>query len=232
MQQTGSHSVQNRPTVLGLRCARTEPGSHNPSTEPILKPTCILRRVASLIVVVLALLASAQMGHALAQTPKPATRLPSGEPCSVLPLSEVQRAFPGAKPGERSTRIEKYGLTECQWKDSSGVVVFGVQEFYGNDTAMAEAEGMAIGFIDRSKPGAARNVRYEILNAVGLGNGAVAFVEVSDAKRGILSDGAMLVLHRGERTLFLTSPSLQQRDRASALKTLEDLGRIAAKRLD
>jgi len=78
----------------------------------------------------------------------------------------------------------------------------------------------------------ARNVRYEVLAGVGLGNEAVAFVEPIDAKRGIVSEGAMLALHRGDRTLWLTLPTLQQRDRAAVLKTFEVLGRIAAKRLD
>lgn len=182
-------------------------------------------RVASL----LALIVAGPMGSAIAQAP---TKVPSGDPCTVVPLSDVQKAFPGAKAGVRSTRIEKDGITECAWKDGGGVVVFGVQEFYGKDSAMEEAKGMAVGFLDPSNPGAARNLRYETLTGIGLGNDAVAFVEARDAKRGIMSDGAMLVLHRGPRTLFLTSPVLQARDRAAALKTLEALGRIAVKRLD
>jgi hypothetical protein len=78
----------------------------------------------------------------------------------------------------------------------------------------------------------AHNVRYEVLKGVGLGNEAVALVETVDAKRGIVSEGAMLAMHRGERTLFLTSPALPARNRDAALKTLEILGKIAAKRLD
>ena len=182
-------------------------------------------RVASL----LALIVAGHMGSAIAQAP---SKVPSGDPCTVVPLSDVQKAFPGAKPGVRSTRIEKYGLTECAWKDGGGQVLFNIQEFYGSDTAMEEAQGIASGFLDPSKLGTARNVRYEILTTVGLGNEAVAFVEARDVKRGIVSDGAMLVLHRGQRTLFLTSPVLQERDRAAALKTFEALGQIAAKRLD
>jgi hypothetical protein len=78
----------------------------------------------------------------------------------------------------------------------------------------------------------ARNVKYEVLTGVGLGNEAVALVEARDAKRGIVTDGAMLVLHRGERTLFLTSSLLPKRDRAAALKTFEVLGKVAATRLE
>jgi hypothetical protein len=42
----------------------------------------------------------------------------------------------------------------------------------------------------------------------------------------------MLALHRGQRTLLLTSLVLPQRDRAASLQTFEALGRIAVKRLD
>jgi len=181
-------------------------------------------RVASL----LALIVAGPMGSAIAQAP---TKVPSGDPCTVVPLADVQRAFPGAKPGVRETRKEKYGITECAWKDAGGVVVFGVQEFYGKDSAVDELRSFALAMVDM-KAANARNVRYEVLAGVGLGNEAVAFVEPIDAKRGIVSEGAMLALHRGDRTLWLTLPTLQQRDRAAVLKTFEVLGRIAAKRLD
>lgn len=181
-------------------------------------------RVASLLALILA----GHVGSAVAQSPQ---RVPSGDPCTVVSLSDVQKAFPGAKPGERESRKEKYGITECAWKDGSGAVVFGVQEFYGRDTAMVETQSFAMAMTGGNLVNA-RNVRYEILTGVGLGNEAVAFVESIDAKRGIVSEGAMLTLHRGERTLWLTSPALPARDRAGALKTLENLGRIAVKRLD
>ena len=181
-------------------------------------------RVASL----LALIVAGPMGSAVAQAP---TKVPSGDPCTVVPLADVQKAFPGAKPGVRETRKEKYGITECAWKDAGGVVVFGVQEFYGKDSAMDELRSFALAMVDM-KAANARNVRYEVLAGVGLGNEAVAFVEPIDAKRGIVSEGAMLALHRGDRTLWLTLPTLQQRDRSAVLKTFEVLGRIAAKRLD
>jgi len=200
----------------------------NVTTEPIMKPDHTQAHAAFSLVGLLALAIAGHMGGAVAQTPK---KLPSGDPCAVVPLSDVQKAFPGAKPGVRSTRVEKYGLTECEWKDGSGVVVFGVQEFYGRDNAMDEARSFAMAMVE-GKAANVRNLRYEILTGVGLGNEAVAFVEASDAKRGIVSDGAMLTLHRGERTLWLTSPALPARDRAAALKTFEVLGRIAAKRLD
>jgi hypothetical protein len=193
-----------------------------------MKPDRTQPRPAFSVARLLALIVACHMGSAIAQAP---TKVPSGNPCTVVPLSEVQKAFPGAKPGERETRKEKYGITECTWKDGGGVVVFGVQEFYGRDSAMEETKSFALAMVE-GKVANVRNVRYEILTGVGLGNEAVAFVEAIDAKRGIVSDGAMLTLHRGERTLWLTSPTLPGRDRAAALKTFEALGRIAVKRLD
>jgi hypothetical protein len=194
-----------------------------------MKLNCTHPQATLSVLSLLGVIVAGLVGGAYAQAP--AKRVPSGDPCTVVSLADVQKAFPGAKPGERSTRIEQYGITECAWKDAGGVVVFGVQEFYGKDSAMNELRGLALAMVDM-KAANVRNVRYEVLAGVGLGNEAVAFVEPIDAKRGIVSEGAMLALHRGERTLWLTSPTLPARDRAAALKTFEALGRIAAKRLD
>lgn len=193
-----------------------------------MKSSRIQPHAAFSVASLLALIAAGHMGVAAAQTPP---KLPSGDPCTVVPLSDVQKAFPGAKPGERITRKEKYGVNECNWKDGSGVIAFAVQEFYGSDSAMNEAKGLGQAMVE-GKTANAPNVRYEILTGVGLGNEAVAFVEPRDDKRGIVIEGAMLALHRAQRTLLLTSLVLPQRDRAAALKTFEALGRIAAKRLD
>ena len=114
-------------------------------------------RVASL----LALIVAGPVGSAVAQAH---SKVPSGDPCAVVPLADVQKAFPGAKPGERNTRTEKYGITECSWKDSGGAVVFGVQEFYGKDSAMNELGSLALAMVDM-KAANARNVRYEVLAA-------------------------------------------------------------------
>ena len=122
-------------------------------------------------------------------------------------------------------------MTECGWNDGSGVVVFVVQVAVGSDSALDEAKSLGQTVVE-GKAANARNLRYEMLTGVGLGTEAVAFIEARDDKRGIVSEAAMLVLHRGQRTLWLTSPVLPQRDRAAALKTFEALGRIAAKQLD
>lgn len=157
-------------------------------------------------------------------------KLPAGDPCTVVPLADVQKAFPGAKAGVRDRRLEEYGSTQCAWSDSRGQVVFGVQESYGSNSAMQEAKGQATAFLDpRMSPSQAK-VRYETLG--GIAPEAVAFVESGDPKRGILGDGSLLVLRKGEHTLVLMSPELPRRDRAAALKVYEDLGRLAARRLD
>ena len=113
------------------------------------------------VVTLLALSIAGPMGNAVAQAP--AKKVPSGDPCSVVPLADVQKAFLGTKLGVCSTRVEKYGLTECERKGGGAVVEFGVQEFYGKDSAKVEAQGMAIGFVvplrDNAQPA---NPSYEI----------------------------------------------------------------------
>ena len=168
-------------------------------------------------------------GSALAQ-PAGKHKLPAGDPCTVVPLAEVQKAFPGAKAGMRDRHLEEYGSTQCAWSDSRGQVVFAVQESYGSNSAMEEAKGQATAFLDPTADPSKAKVRYEKLS--GIAPEAVAFVEPGDPKRGILGDGSLLVLRKGEHTLTLMSPELPKRDRAAALKVYEDLGRLAAKRLD
>lgn len=193
-----------------------------------MKPDRKRPRTALHLASLLMLIVAGHMGGAIAQAPQ---KVPSGDPCAVLPLSEVKKTFPGAKAGVRSTRIEKYGITECTWKDGGGLDVLTLQESFESFAAMEEAKSNAAGLVDPTKPGDTRNVRFEVLKSVGLDNGAVAFVEAPDAKRGIVRGLSVLVLQRGQRMLVLASLSLHERDRAVALKTFEALGRFAAKRL-
>lgn len=158
-----------------------------------------------------------------------AKRVPSGDPCAILSLADVRAVFPGAKAGERSRRLEQYGVTECAWKGADGAVLLGVQESYSAGTVKADAEGMAQGFIDPLQRQARANIRYETFTTLGVP--AVAFVETADPKRFILSDGAMLALRQGDHTVSLMSSELPRRDRALAIKSLEALGKVAAKRL-
>lgn len=159
----------------------------------------------------------------------PAVRLPAADPCAILPLADVRKAFPGARAGERNRRLEQYGSTECSWKDAKGLVLVAVQESYSSGTAREDVEGMAMGFTDPLDRKSRQNVRIERLG--GVGDDAAAFIERADPARGILSDGAMLSLRRGEHTIWLMSDQLSRRDRAAALKTLSELGQLAAKRL-
>jgi hypothetical protein len=161
---------------------------------------------------------------------KPAPKtVPAGDPCAVLPLADVQKHFPGARAGERSRRLEEYGITECGWKGAGGQLVLAVQESYNDGSAKGDVQGMAMGITDPLKPQSQRNVRIE--SFAGLGVDAAAFVEQADAKRGILGDGAILALRRGQHTVWLMSAELPRRERAAALKAFEDLGRVAGQRL-
>ena len=160
----------------------------------------------------------------------PKSKLPSGDPCTMLSNDDVRKAFPGAKPGERSRRLEKYGMTECQWKGPDGDLVLIAQESINSGgSAKDAAQGMADGIADPLKPGSRKSVRIETLSGVPVDN--AAFIEAADPKRGILGDGAMLALRKGARGILLNAPSLPERDRTAALKTFENLGRAASARL-
>jgi hypothetical protein len=158
-----------------------------------------------------------------------ATAIPAGNPCDILSSGDVQKAFPGAKAGERSKRLEEYGITECAWKGPSGQVALVVQESSSKGTVKEDTMGMAQGFTDPVKQQSLNNVRFESFNDLGFP--AMGFVEKADPKRGILGDGAMLIMRNGDRTISLGSGELAQRDRTAALKALGDLGKVAAKRL-
>jgi hypothetical protein len=161
---------------------------------------------------------------------KPAAKaIPAGNPCDILSSADVQRAFPGAKAGQRSNRLEEYGITECAWKGPGGQIVLAVQESSYKGTVKEDAMGMAQGFTDPFKQESLKNVRFESFNDVG--TPAMGFVEKADPKRGILGDGAMLFMRNGDHTVSLGSSELAQRERGAALKTLGDLGKAASKRL-
>jgi hypothetical protein len=157
----------------------------------------------------------------------PQEQLPSGDPCTILAVGDVQKIFPGVKP-ERSKRLEEYGTTECAWKGPSGTALI-VQESYNEDTnAKQTALGKAQGFIDPMSASAAKNVRVEAFPALG---DAAAIVEKADRKKGILSDAALMELRKGRHNISMVSGDLPDKDRAAALKSFEALGRVAAQRL-
>lgn len=159
----------------------------------------------------------------------PAKKLPEGDPCTIVAPADVQRVFPGAK-AERSKRLEQYGITECGWKGANGQIVLAVQESYNSGkSAHEDALGMAQGVTDPMDPRGLKNVRIESFPSLGVD--AAAFVETADKAKGILGDGALMELRRGNHNISLGSGELPHRDRAAALKAFEDLGRVAAKRL-
>lgn len=167
---------------------------------------------------------------AVAQTPaKP--RLPTGDPCTVVPLADVQKAFPGAQAGVRRRDVEKYGMTQCAFSHSKGYMLFGSEEYISDSaTVMQDAQGAAFGYLDPMSSAAKQGARYEKL--AGLGVDAIAFIETRDPQRGIVGDGAFLLLRKGSRVVTLQAPMLAGTDRVAALKLLTELGRIAAKRLE
>ena len=160
-----------------------------------------------------------------------AGNLPAGDPCTIVSASDLKSMFPGDSSPERSHRLEKYGVTECQWKSAKGQVVLVVQQSIGKAgaTAANEARDMAQGFVDPLKRQSLNSVRFEKFSTLGADN--AVFVESSDAARGILSDGAFMALVNGPQVVTLLSRDLASQDRAVALKALERLGGIAAHRM-
>lgn len=153
---------------------------------------------------------------------------PVVDPCKLLTDAEVRKAFPDAKAGTVDHSLEEYGSISCLWDHPGGR--FAVQVYKGTQgTIENEIRGMSLMFLDPLKPGAEQNVRYEIVKDVG--DEARAIVETADEKKGFLTDSAILVAQRKSLQLTLMSTQLAKRDRSSALKILEDLGRAAAKRL-
>lgn len=153
---------------------------------------------------------------------------PAVDPCKLLTDAEVRKAFPDAKAGKVDHSLEEHGIISCLWDHPGGR--FAVQVYKGTQgTIENEIRGMSLMFLDPLKPGAEQNVRYEIVKDVG--DEARAIVETADEKKGFLTDSAILVAQRKGLQLTLMSTQLAKRDRSSALKVLEDLGRAAAKRL-
>lgn len=93
-----------------------------------------------------------------------------------------------------------------------------------------EVRGRMSGSIDPTMVSAGSRVRYETIG--GIGDAAALVVEKVDAKSGILADTAVMVTQRGNRRAVLfTGSSLAAGDRATAIKTLETLGKHVAERL-
>lgn len=164
-----------------------------------------------------------------AGSPMSAATKATDDPCDLLTDAEVRNAFAQATAGKRDHALDKNGILTCLWDTPTDRFVVQVYSV-SSGTAEDELRGRMAGSIDPMMPGAAEHVRYERL--AGVGDEAMLVVEKADQQRGILADTAMLVTRRGDRIAVLfTGSSLAGGDRASALRTLETLGRSVAKRL-
>lgn len=150
-------------------------------------------------------------------------------PCRLLTMAEVRGSFPDATSGVLDRSQSQHGLQTCRWDYPTGRL--SLLEGSGEpQAALDEARGWALTFLDPLKPGAERQVRYEAM--AGVGDEAVAVVEVEDAGKGFLQQGAYIVVTRGRRQVTVMSTDLARRDRAQALQVLKALGAGAAARLE
>jgi hypothetical protein len=151
------------------------------------------------------------------------------DPCALLTTAEVQKALPGSKPGQLDRKLEKSGILRCRWDAPTGWLMIVTGED-GPDSAKDEVETWASGVVDPVRGNVKRSVRFESLP--GIGDQAIAFVERRDEAKGILQDGAALVVRRGNRQVSVMSGHLaRSRERAEALRVLGELGQAIAKRL-
>ena len=155
--------------------------------------------------------------------------LAKADPCKLLTDAEARQYFPKTKPGEREKTREKYGITACVWDHPTGKLVLQLTLGAKPGSSSEEAEGIAMGFTDPFNQAARKQIRFEKIE--GVGSEAVAVVEKADEKRGILSDVAYLYTQRGDVQLMVMAPDLARGDRGAALKTMREIGKVAAGRL-
>ena len=160
-------------------------------------------------------------------SPASAAPVEADSPCRLLTDAEVRAVFPDAKPGVPERSREEYGIKACMWDTDGGPFV--LQRWSAKGSVDNEIRGLASGFVDPTNSAAQNNIRYETI--AGVGEQAMALVETKDEKRGILSDGAVLVAQHGKQILELQSQDLPHRTRAAALQALTTLGREAVARL-
>ena len=152
-----------------------------------------------------------------------------GDPCALLTTAEVQQAFPGSKAGRVDRGLEKEGLFRCEWDSPDGPLLLAAGQDSEEDTPKDDAEVLALGLVNPAGADALRPVRFETLPGVGDAN--VAVVERRDDARGILRDGAILVVRRGKRQVWIMAPALARRERSEALRVLGEWGKAIARRL-
>ena len=164
-----------------------------------------------------------------AESPAEAPTKQTDDPCSLLTDAEVREAFPGASSGKRQHDLDEHGIRTCLWDTPTDRFV--VQTFLAKSGSVEdELRSRMMGSIDPLMAGAADQVRYETI--AGVGDQTMLVVEKADPQRGILADTAVLVTqHANRKAVLFTGHSLAGGDRASAIRTLEALGRNVAKRL-
>src|SRR5579875_2072321 len=144
------------------------------------------------------------MAHTAPGAAPAKTALSGDDPCRLLSDAEVRRAFPGAASGKRNRDTDILDIATCEWALAPGRLA--VQRMQGEPVIRSERIG-------------------------GLGDEAVAMVELTDPKRGILHSIAVIAIRRGHQQVAVTTDSLDQHSRADALAVLTRLGRAAAARL-
>lgn len=200
----------------------------------------MLAKRSSSIVTVLAIFAIAGGSKTTAQEKKPSAaqsspsvvplrtvKVPAEDPCQLLTDAEVGQVFPGAKIGKRE-RNEDLGFVACTWNSPGGYIRVQIFNREPGISIEEEIELYTAAFVGSFDPEALRAVRLETVNNVG--DHALAAVERADAPR-IIQDAAVIVVQRGQRTIYISSAQLAKRERIPALKALEELARAAAKRL-
>lgn len=156
------------------------------------------------------------------------SELPKGDPCALIKDAEVRKIYPKASSGMPERTREKYGILACMWDHPTGKFIVQLMKAEPK-TAVVEARGIIVGFVDSLQADAEKAVRLETMR--GVGDEAAAVVEQKDEKRSILGDAAYIVTQRGERQIWIMAPDLARGDRTKALKILEEWAKAAVGRL-
>jgi len=147
-------------------------------------------------------------------------------PCALLTDAEARKVFPEAGAGRVDRRLAKDGILYCLWSGPGGkgeVLQLRADQSAGD--MKEEIEALAMGISDPLK--ANPQVRFEKFK----GLNAIAVVERPDAARGVIGHAAFVGVQKGGQVVILASSPLASRDRAAALKVLEDLARTVLARM-
>ena len=151
----------------------------------------------------------------------PVTSKPALHPCSLLSDTAVAGVVAGAQTGQRDPADETLGISTCRWAVGEGAVVLQAYEV-GPGALARELQSAALEIVDLRRPDAGSAVRLEHL--AGIEDSAGAFVERTDADRGIRRAGAVLMVQRSGRLAVLRIPQVAEGDRDAGLRSLTALG--------